>query len=265
VTSSLSQAAKGVAALYCLFGDISWLQQSYLSVYPCVERIFFFVSDSPWYGSPRAAGIDLSFLQQLPDPAAKVEIIRGNWSNETEQRNITLAYATHKGLSHGLIIDADEVYNSSELQNALLYARGRPEITVWHAQWYTYWKSPEYRIEPIEPYQPPILVTLGNVGFAETRNALGDAHDLIPPELCMCHHLSYALNEHALQSKHIMQSGHPQSAYQGWYEQKWKGWDRDHSIEDLHPVNPVWFKRAIRQPRELMPPLLRDLSNPTQK
>ncbi len=261
MSSSIAQAAKGIAALYCLFGDISWLRQSYLSIYPCVERVFFFLSASPWYGSPRGAGIDISDLQQLPDPDGKLEIIQGNWISETEQRNITLAYATHTGFSHGLIIDADEIYDTAELLQGITYARSRPEISVWHVQWYTYWKSPEYRIEPIEPYQPPMFVTLGNVGFAETRNALGNAHDLIPPELCMCHHLSYALSEQALQSKHIMQPGHSQSARQDWYEQKWKGWDSDHTIENLHPVNPEWFKRAIKQPIEYRPLVLREVSN----
>jgi len=224
-----------------------------------------FLSTSPWYGCQNSSAIDPAQIQLLPDPAGKVDIISGTWSSETEQRNITLAYAMHQGLTHGLIIDADEVYETSELLQAIAHARSRPEITVWHAQWYTYWKSPEYRIEPIEPYQPPILVTLGNVGFAETRNALGDAHDLIPPQLCMCHHLSYALSEQALQSKHIMQPGHSQSALPDWYEQKWKAWDSDHAIEDLHPVNPAWFKRAIEQPKEARPTVLRELPTPASK
>lgn len=219
----------------------------------------FFLSSSPWYGDSRPSGIDPYALQKLPDPEGKVEIITGDWKSETEQRNITLAYAQHKGLTHGIIIDADEVYESTQLIQALAYTRARPETTVWHVQWFTYWKSPEYRIDPIEPYQPPVVVTLGSVGFAETRNALGDAHDLIPPTLCMCHHLSYALSDETLLSKHIMQANHSQSAYAGWYEQKWKGWDADHSIEGLHPVKPEWFKRAIAQPVELRPRVLREL------
>lgn len=260
--TSSDSTTKGVAALYCLFGDTSWLVQSYLSIYPCVERIMFFLSSSPWYGSPRSSGIDPSHLQQLPDPAGKIEIITGNWSSEIEQRNITLAYATYHGFSHGLIIDSDEVYEATELLRGIAYARSRPEVTVWHVNWYTYWKTPGFRIDPIESYQPPIFVKLGDVGFAETRNAQGDAHELIPPGLCMCHHLSYALSDEALQSKHIMQPGHSQSAYLGWYEHKWKGWDINHTIENLHPVHPEWFKRAVEQPREARPTVLRDLPIP---
>jgi hypothetical protein len=261
VTSSLPQEATGVAALYCLFGDTSWLTQSYLSIYPCVERIMFFLSSSPWYGQQRASEVDLTMLQALPDPAGKIEIMSGDWASETEQRNITLAYAQHKGFTHGLIIDADEVYEGSELLQGIALARSQPQVTVWHVQWYTYWKSPEYRIEPVEPYQPPVFVTLGNVGFAETRNALGDTHALIPPEVCMCHHLSYALSDEALRAKHIMQPGHSQSAYPGWYEHKWKRWDADPSIENLHPVHAEWFKRAVRQPNEVKPGILRGLTD----
>jgi hypothetical protein len=259
MSQTLHPAGKGVAALYCLFGDYTWLGHSYMSVYPCVEKIYFFISSSPWYGDNSSASINPALLATLPDPAGKVEIVSGSWKNEVEQRNHTLAYAQYHGFSHGLIIDADEVYESSQLMVALAYARNNPDVSVWHINWYTYWKSPLYRIDPIEPYQPPILVTLGTAGFAETRNALGDKHGLIPPEGCMCHHLSYALSDEALMKKHIMQPGHSQSAHPDWYEKKWKAWDRDHSITELHPVHPPWFHQAIPQPDQVLPSVFRQL------
>jgi hypothetical protein len=252
----LHPAARGVAALYCLFGDLSWLTHSYLSVYPCVEKVFFFLSSTPWYGDIRISGVDPQGLLSLPDPAGKIEIVPGAWSSEVEQRNFTLGYAQYSGFSRGLIIDADEVYESAQLAAALTYTKDFPDISVWHVNWFTYWKSPLYRIEPIEPYQPPVLITLGQAGFAETRNALGEKHELIPPQLCMCHHLSYALSDEALMKKHIMQPGHSQSAYPDWYQKKWKAWDSDHTIRELHPVHPAWFEQAIRQPDEALPSVL---------
>jgi len=257
MNNALGTSSTGVAALYCLFGDITWLPQSFNSVYPCVERVMFFLSTKPWYGQERAGSIEPAVIQALPDPEKKVEIITGDWGSEVEQRNISLAFAMHKKFTHALIVDADEVYESSELSAGISYARSRPEVSVWHVHWFTYWKSPKYRIEPLDPYQPPVFVKLGQVGFAETRNALGDTHELIPPQICMCHHLSYVLNEETLRSKHIMQPGHSQSAHPGWYEEKWRAWDNDHSIRDLHPVNPAWFGCTVEQPREALPEALR--------
>jgi len=253
------QAPHGTAALYCLFGDTTWLECSYASIYPCVEKIYFFVSSSPWYGESRPSEIDLKALAALTDPDRKVEIVPGDWKSETEQRNFTLAYAQHHGFKYGLIIDADEVYDSKQLSSAILMAHQHRDVAVWHVAWFTYWRSPEYRIDPIEPYQPPILIHLGYAGFVETRNAVGSKHELIPPTTCMCHHLSYALTDETLKLKHIMQPGHSQSAYPGWYESKWRAWVNDKTIRDLHPVNPPWFGRAVWQPEELRPLQLRKL------
>jgi len=247
----------GTAALYCLFGDITWLQISFLSVYPSVDKVYFFLSSSPWCGSERSSEISEDLLRALPDPHGKIEIVSGAWNSETEQRNFTLAYAQSAGYEYGLIVDADEVYESTHLQSAIALAHQRRDVAVWHINWFTYWRSPDYRIEPIEPYQPTVLIHLGYAAFVETRNAVGQKHDLIPPTTCMCHHLSYALSDEALQRKHIMQPGHSQSAYPGWYESKWCAWLNDPTITDLHPVNPPWYVRAVQQPEDLKPSLLR--------
>jgi hypothetical protein len=257
MTNDIGQPPRGTAALYCIFGDTSWLEQSYHSVYPCVEKIFFFLSSSPWYGSAHASEVDPQALALLPDPQKKVETISGDWKSETDQRNYTLAYAQAHGYEYGLIIDADEVYDSAQLTNAISLAHQQRDVAVWHMNWFTYWRSPDYRIDPIEPYQPPILIHLGYAAFVETRNAIGAKHELIPPTTCMCHHLSYALTDEALRRKHIMQPGHSQSAYPEWYESKWCAWLQDPNLTNLHPVHPPWFERAVRQPEELKPSVLR--------
>jgi hypothetical protein len=120
MNQTLHPSAKGVAALYCLGGDLAWLTHSYLSVYPCVERIYFFLSSCPWHGDDKAAVVDPSMLSALPDPLGKKEIVQGSWTNEVEQRNYTAAYAQYNGFSYGLIVDADEVYESAHLTELIL-------------------------------------------------------------------------------------------------------------------------------------------------
>jgi len=244
-------------ALYCLYDECYWLPYSYGSIYEHVEKIYFFVSKSPWYGPTRNQSTTFETISALPDPQDKTEIIEGDWSKEIDQRNYSLAIAQVDGFSYGMVVDADEVYDSRQLHSALSHVASHPEVQCWHIRWYTYWKSLLYRIDPPENYNPTVFIKIGTCGFVETRNPLAEKHELVPPHICMCHHLSYAIPEERLRSKHISFSGHSQSAYSEWYEKIWKAWDNHHELENLHPNNPPQFKRAIPQLVETIPEILK--------
>ena len=64
----------------------------------------FFLSTKPWYGVDRAGSIDPSAIKAFPDPDKKIEIITGDWGSEVEQRNISLAFASHKGFTPVLLL-----------------------------------------------------------------------------------------------------------------------------------------------------------------
>ncbi len=46
-----------------------------------------------------------------------------------------------------------------------------------------------------------------------------------------------------------------------WYERVWKGWDADHTIENLNRAYPEAYRRAIEQNPAELPPALRHLSD----
>lgn len=248
-----------IAALYCVHGAERWLPVSFRSVYGAVDRICFFVSRKRWYAPPADNTPLFKMIADLPDPERKIAVEEGDWAAETEQRNFSLAWAQFNGADYGMIVDADEVYDSAQLAAALQFAAGQAEVDCWHVRWTTYWKSVKYRIDPPEPYDPPMLVKLGSCGFIETRNTAAARRALIPPQICVCHHLSYVRSDEEIRQKHIFFPGHTQSMRPGWYEKVWLAWDCDHNLTDLHPVNPPQFKRAVFQPREARPPLLREL------
>jgi hypothetical protein len=197
-------------------------------------------------------------IEQLPDPNNKKQIISGSWASEVEQRNISLAYAVNSGCQIGMVVDADEIYEPSNLQGMIALVRARPEVDVWHMCWYTYWKSPQYRIDPIEPYHPPVFVRIGNVGFTEARNLYGGIHELIPPEVGMCHHMSYARSDELVKRK-IGAFTHANQILDDWFDKVWKRWDEDPELTDLHPVIPAQYKRAVVQPADKLPSVLRNL------
>lgn len=242
-----------VCALYNVYNEDYWLPYSVASIYAAVDAINFIVSDSAWYGPSQDQQGTLMGIAALPDPEGKIKVVRGNWTSEVDQRNYSLAVAAIEGADYALIIDADELYHTRELRAMIELAVQRPEVDCWHINWVTYWKSVRYRIDPLESYQPVVLIKLGTVGYVETRNSVGTKHELVPPSVAICHHMSYAVSDERLALKHISHFGHSQTAHEKWLEEKWRGWDRDQTLTDLHPVNPPAFPRAVPIQQELTP------------
>lgn len=241
-----------IAAVCCVYDDTDWLVPTVRSVYAAVDAYLFFVNQRPWAGNPTDNSSTIRALEELPDPDKKIRIIRQDWANEVDQRNFSVAYSQHLGFNYSMVVDADEVYHTDQLPRILHLVAQNPQIDCWHMRWFTYWKSPEYRIDPVEPYDPPVFIKHGTGGYVETRNFLANSHELVPPELGMCHHLSYARTDAQVHRKLAMFS-HSHQIIPGWFETVWKAWDKNPMLENLHPVKPEYYKRAIRQDPALLP------------
>lgn len=244
------------AALYVLYHDDIWLPYSYASIYESVGAIYFFVARGPWQGPPEDNSSTLKLLEALPDPGRKKRILRGDWKSEAEQRNFSLAQATVDGFRYGVIIDADEVYDAAVFNQMCNFAARRPEVDVWHMRWITYWKNAGFRIHPIESYQPPLFAKLGSCGCVEARNLLGSRHELVPPEVGLCHHFSYARSNELILRK-ISSFSHAHQLVPNWYHDVWLAWDHDNALKNLHPVTPELYQQAVVQPREMLPAVVR--------
>lgn len=253
--------ANSLAALYCVYNDFLWLKYSLQSVYDLMDRVYFLISDRPWYGPLQDNSRMLEVISGFPDPAGKFKIINGSWGTEVDQRNASLIEAGADGFEYVFIIDADEIYEPRELAALIELAGQKAEVGAWHVCMHTYWKSIRYRIAPPEPHAPPVLLRIGKVAYIETRNVAAEKHEICPPEMCLCHHMSYAWPDEMMRKKHIWYPGHSQSMLPDWYEKKWKAWDQDHSIQDLHPVNPPHFKGTCEQPRSIMPSVVRHIED----
>lgn len=244
-----------IAAVCCVYDDTDWLIPTVQSVYPAVGAYLFFVNERPWAGSPTDNSSTLKALAALPDPEAKIRIIRQDWADEVAQRNFSIAYSQHLGFEYSMVVDADEIYHTEQLQRIIELVTRTPQIGCWHMRWFTYWKSPLFRIDPIEPYDPPVFLKHGTGGYVETRNFRSHSHELIPPELGMCHHMSYARSDEQIHRKLAMFS-HSHQIIPGWFENVWKKWDKNPNLENLHPVNPPHYRRAIRQDPAILPKVL---------
>jgi len=233
-----------IAAAYCVYHDDIWLSTSVESIYAEVEKIFFFVSFYPWHGEKSDNSSTLELIQSLPDPEHKINLIRGEWRDQVTQRNAAMSMFAAHAIEYMMVVDADEVYESSQLHKAIELIADHPEIDAWHLSWITYWKSLNYCIDPMEDYNPPIFLKVGRVKFNEFRNVVSEKEALIPSSVCVIHHLSYARSDELVKRKISSISAAP-LIHKDWFEKVWKKWDSNQNLRDLHPVRPAQFKRAI--------------------
>lgn len=250
--------SNSIGAVYCVYHDYLWLKTSVASIYEVVDRIFFLVGKFPWNGAAEDNSYTLDLIRNLPDPEKKCRLIIGEWKTQPAQRNFGLELLEKEKIELCLVIDADEIYETDVLSQAINNHCGDKEIQVWHLHWITYWKSPFYRIAPLEKYRPPVILRVGAGKFTEYRNLLSDKHRLIPPRECIIHHLSYARPNYLIRRKVNSVSASP-LINPGWYQDVWLKWDQDRSLKNLHPVTPHEFQQAQLMEQEFYPTILEDL------
>ncbi|WP_456325889.1 glycosyltransferase, partial [Desulfonauticus submarinus] len=247
-----------IAAVYCVYDASRWLEYSVASIYKMVDKIYFLVSTRPWKGDFFENFSTLKRIKNLPDPNKKIVLIRKEWKTETEQRNAGLEILKEENFDYCFVIDDDEIYDEIELERAIKFITRHPEISCWHISWYTYWKNWQYRIDPPEPFKPVVFVKVGKARFAKNRLVQAERHALIPPQVCMCHHMSYARTDEEIKKK-LSSFSHADEIRRNWFERVWKKWDKNPKLENLHPTHPECYKRAIKVNYAELPPILRKL------
>ena len=70
--------------------------------------------------------------------------------------------------------------------------------------------------------------------------------------------MSYALSDDELLRK-LQTFSHSHEIQNAWFDRIWKAWDWDKNLENLHPVYPSNYRRAIEQDKDKLPQVLRGL------
>jgi hypothetical protein len=148
----LKQASFG--AVYVIFDDDRWLSVSLESVYQECDIILVLIARAPWNGPARSTESTIECVTSFPDPLKKIQIVRGDWKTETQQRNEGLRLLRKAGIDYCFVVDADEIYDPLQLRRMMIFAPCLPEVDCWHISMVTYWKSYLYRIDPPEQFQP---------------------------------------------------------------------------------------------------------------
>jgi hypothetical protein len=246
----------GVAAVCCVYEDHAWLGAMVQGCYSAVDRLIFMLGTRPWCGKPGDNAATLAAIQSCPDPDRKMSIVEDAWPTEAIQRNVGLELCARAGVSHCFVVDADEVYDPVVLRLMFDTAFARPQVAVWRVQWYTYWKTYRYCIDPPEAFPPVVLCQVGSARFVRNRLVAAQSMGYFSPAVGMCHHLSYARSNQDVLTKlaHFSLADRVRS---DWFDNVWTRWDEHPEMENLHPVRPEQYRRAILQDPSRYPPVLR--------
>jgi len=254
----VSEFGRRFAGVCCVYDDERWLPFMIESVYSEVGALFFLVGDAPWNGAATTNLETLKVIESFPDPERKIHVIRGGWSSETEQRTVGLEIVRQAGFDYCFVVDADEIYDPLVLRKMMGAAVTKPQVGCFYMTCLTYWKSHRHRIDPPEHYKPPVFLRTGLGQFVERRHATAQFVAVIPPSFGVCHHMSYARTNDELLRK-IRSFSHAHEVRADWYERVWLAWDENPQMENIHPVYPDAYKRAVPVTKEQLPPVLRRL------
>jgi GT2 family glycosyltransferase len=245
-----------IAAVCCIYDDDGWLAPTIESAYDACDSIWFLIGERPWNGPATDQAPLIARINVLPDPARKIRIVRGDWPDEATQRNAGLEMLAAAGIDYCFVLDADEIYDPAQLAGAFALVRENPQIDCWSVSWFTYWKSYRYRVDPVEPFTPVVIVRVGTGSFTEARGYQAPQTAVLPSDVVMCHHMSYARTDEQIHRK-ITTFSHAGQIVPEWYDNVWRRWDTDRTIENVHPCWPAAFRRIVEQPYDTAPAIVR--------
>ena len=231
-----------------------------------VDHVLILINDKPWNGALSDNSKTLEAAGILCRKHSNISLIRTTVSTEADQRNQGLSILSQLGVDIAFIIDADEIYSRQEFANAIGFIESNLQYNAYHIEWDTYWKKSYHVIRPREDFKPIVAVKVMNFSFTNARagvtsvirhgSTLLKTSDtryngvLIPPEVAICHHLSYARTDAQIQRK-IETFSHSSEIVKDWYEKVWLGWSP--GMRNLHPVNPPQYQSTVRSNILAMP------------
>lgn len=240
--------------VYPAGGSENFIKHSLQELAPYVQGTIVTVSEKPWNGPEYSSDNTLSLIKEV-DPSA--EIITKYWKNENEQGSFLLehAYNKYRG-NYLLMIDSDEIITKQTLEAGLNHIKNQSVLLFYHR---IYWKSIYYKLLNDFHVSAIGLIYLNQQRKIEHYRHTEGPYIFLPPEKGFCHHYAYVRTNEQMKQK-LSAFSHANEIVPNWYENKWLAWDKDHRIENLHPVGPDIWPTTELIPEENIPNIIKEIS-----
>lgn len=204
-----------------------------------VDKHLVLVSERPWNGKPVKDDGTADIARKLG-----ADVVVQYWDTEAHQRNEALAIL--HDYDYVLIVDADELY-TKDVQRELIKMMDRPVDKSWRSDrqipafriesMTTYWKTPDYVLDPPDGHKPIIAVDPKQLYCHEHRQFGAEYAPVVPGT---CHHFSWAKSDNKVQEK-IQSFSHAGVISDKWYEDVWMRWTPGSGVQ----VRPYGSERSV--------------------
>jgi hypothetical protein len=224
-----------LGVLYCIYNAERFIGPALEQLAPYAERQVVHLGTRPWCGE---AGPPDRTRHLLARHFPAVEVWEQAWPDETCQRNQGLGRL--RWCDYVWICDADEYYTTADIEHILTQlASGQAVYTIRQK---SYWKTPDWRWDPLDTWPPVVVMNPNRSFFFEFRapvHGLSDAGVETLTDVHL-HHFNYVRTDAELAEK-IRHFSHAADLRPEWQAQAWEGW------APYSPVNVYPYKGGERQ------------------
>lgn len=231
-----------VAACLIAYNDGRFLDRVMQPFFPNVYRLGL-LGTKPW-GNP-----DALYSLEVMGWNAEVsdyfsQTVEKYWETEHEQRNEGLQILHGLGFDYVWFLDADEVYSRESVAGMLRFIDSNHGVDVYRIAQRLYWKDESHRLVLNEVRFSAPAVVKSTFRFSDLRNYDTGKYSAyeVPADIAVCDHYSYVRSDKEMQRK-ISTFSHKREIRKDWFEEVWLKWTPE--MENLHPVNPPSFRKAV--------------------
>lgn len=264
-----------ITAVFCVYNEEEYLTYAVKAILPAVDEVLICLGLAPYSAyNPQAREISKTdrteeLVDALEKTSPKIKVIKGIWNSEVEHRNAGLQRCLENGSDYYWLIDGDEIYRADHIQNIRQEILKHPKAGTFIIKCHIFWRSFRYRITAQELSWRPRRIfkmtryrrilglkfpyPLRFIGQNE-MNSVGPVYE-ISTEQAVFYHFSYARSAQAMEDK-FKTFSHAHEIKGDWIQSVWKQWPQNRTMQNIHPIDPPKFPRAIEKTPEDMPQIM---------
>lgn len=170
------------------------------------------------------------------------------WSEDTVEHERRNRAKRQIDRDYIFIVDSDEIWEPEDLKTLMSMANSNPIVECFSCHLHNYWKTEDYRIDPMEGYKAQVLIKKV-VNFVECRTTDATICHNAPVTM---HRMNYCRSVETIKRKIAFYRNpsvnrlHP--VIDGWFENVWLKWTPELAdvMENLHPTHPEAWKKAVK-------------------